>query len=317
MLQIMIFYNIYHVLLYYFRPFIKWFLRKTTRLCELQRICYGENPGAARNIKVEQSLTLSRTREIREAVSYLDAVILEKKFVSTNFESVFDPAINIIVKVKNINVKAHNRFIVSIRKSLEDIWSYKQLLNDVEDLRKTHFDCEDPEHEKKLVLLWSLLMPNEPLENRITKQWQDIGFQGDDPKTDFRGMGLLGLENLLYFASEYSLAASHVLSHSHHPQYGYTFAVVGINLTSMAYHLLKNGPAKTYMYNYKHSFIDISLFHKMYCYLFYEFDKLWMESKPKNMMEFSVIFEQFESIIKDKMADPASVFRINLKIDTI
>jgi hypothetical protein len=32
---------------------------------------------------------------------------------------------------------------------------------------------------------------------RITKQWQDIGFQGDDPGTDFRGMGMLGLHNLM------------------------------------------------------------------------------------------------------------------------
>lgn len=35
------------------------------------------------------------------------------------------------------------------------------------------------------------------LVNRVTKQWQSIGFQGQDPKTDFRGMGILGLENLL------------------------------------------------------------------------------------------------------------------------
>ena len=34
-------------------------------------------------------------------------------------------------------------------------------------------------------------------QNRVSKQWQDIGFQGDDPKTDFRGMGMLGLLNLL------------------------------------------------------------------------------------------------------------------------
>ena len=45
--------------------------------------------------------------------------------------------------------------------------------------------------------LWNLLMPHEKLKARITKQWCDIGFQGDDPKTDFRGMGMLGLANLL------------------------------------------------------------------------------------------------------------------------
>ena len=28
-------------------------------------------------------------------------------------------------------------------------------------------------------------------------QWVDIGFQGKDPSTDFRGAGMLGLEQLL------------------------------------------------------------------------------------------------------------------------
>lgn len=50
--------------------------------------------------------------------------------------------------------------------------------------------------------LWDLLMPTVKLESRITKQWGDIGFQGDDPKTDFRGMGLLGLINLVWVSNE-------------------------------------------------------------------------------------------------------------------
>ena len=39
-------------LFWYFRPIIKGFLRLTTRLCELQRICYGEKAGAPRAIGV-------------------------------------------------------------------------------------------------------------------------------------------------------------------------------------------------------------------------------------------------------------------------
>ena len=34
------------------RPLVKWFLRQTTRLCELQRVCYGETSGAPRTIAV-------------------------------------------------------------------------------------------------------------------------------------------------------------------------------------------------------------------------------------------------------------------------
>lgn len=130
-------------------------------------------------------------------------------------------------------------------------------------------------------------------------------------------MGLLGLDNLLYFSTEYPDVSRHVLSHSVHPKYGYTYAIVGINLTSMAYFLLKDGSAKTYMFNTKHQLPSINLFHKFYCYLFYEFDKLWLESKPENMMEFSIIFKKFENAIRTELADPASVFRINIEVDTV
>ena len=46
--------------------------------------------------------------------------------------------------------------------------------------------------------LWRNLMVDCELTSRISKQWQDIGFQGNNPATDFRGMGLLGLQSLLY-----------------------------------------------------------------------------------------------------------------------
>ncbi|XP_041971007.1 ELMO domain-containing protein 2 [Aricia agestis] len=309
--------NLFSILQWYLRPFIKWFLRKTTKLCELQRICYGDRVGAERTCNVENSLMLSRTRDIREVVSYLDSVVAEGNFIPTNFCSILDPAIGIVVRVKKINLKLHGPFVPSFRRCLEQIWSYRQLIDEVEAVRQIEFDSNNAEHEHKLLTLWNLLMPGTPLESRVSKDWQIIGFQGDDPKTDFRGMGLLGLENLLFFATEYPQASSHVLSHSLHPKYGYTFAIVGINLTSMAYYLLKEGSAKSYMFNARNYLPCIDLFHKFYCYLFYEFDKMWLESKPENIMEFPIIFKKFEMAIRSELGDPASVFRINLEVDTI
>ena len=40
------------VISWYLSPLIKWFLRQATRLCELQRVCYGETGGAPRTIAV-------------------------------------------------------------------------------------------------------------------------------------------------------------------------------------------------------------------------------------------------------------------------
>ena len=58
------------------------------------------------------------------------------------------------------------------------------------------YDKKNDEHEGKLMKLWSTLKPNEELGERKTKKWIDIGFQGDDPATDFRGSGILGLDQL-------------------------------------------------------------------------------------------------------------------------
>ncbi len=42
-------------LMWYLRPLVKGFLRLTTRLCELQRLCYGEKAGAPRTCAVGRS----------------------------------------------------------------------------------------------------------------------------------------------------------------------------------------------------------------------------------------------------------------------
>merc|ERR1712001_415383 len=88
------------------------------------------------------------------------------------------------------------RFVHSLAACLSQVCGYKQLVIEVERLRATAYDADNLLHEQQLLQLWSLLQPGVPLMTRKTKQWQNIGFQGNDPKTDFRGMGLLGLENL-------------------------------------------------------------------------------------------------------------------------
>lgn len=200
---------------------------------------------------------------------------------------------------------------------VEQIWGYKRMLTEIEDLRTTLYCNENSEHERKLLALWNALMPDMKLESRITKQWQEIGFQGDDPSTDFRGMGILGLENLLYFATEYPGTSRHVLSHSHHPRYGYTFAIVGINLTSMAYRLVKSGAVQSHFYNAVKRYPTLQTFHQFYCYLFFEFDLYWMESKPESIMEFSFIQEKFERNIRKTANSDKCLLKMNLSVENI
>lgn len=301
----------------FFRPCIKWFLRKTTKLCELQRICYGEPVGCPRSKGVEHSLSLSKDVNIREMIKFLNKVSKERRMYGATHKTSLEKSIHIVILAKQINPRIHRQFIQSFGRCIEHIWGYRQLFEEVEYLRTTQYDSDNAEHEAKLLKLWSLLMPKTPLKGRVSKQWRNIGFQGDDPKTDFRGMGILGLDNLLYFAEEYPGPVNHVLSHSMHPQYGYAFAIVGINLTSMAYHLFKDGTAKTHVYNVSKSLPSMRVFHQFYCYLFYEFDRFWLEAKPSNVMEFTYIRDIFEKSIRRFFSDPSSVCRINISVDTV
>ncbi|KAF7987687.1 hypothetical protein HCN44_003550 [Aphidius gifuensis] len=309
--------NVWSIISWYFRPLIKWFLHQTTQMCELQRICYGEPSGAPRALGVERSLRQSRNNNIKQLVNNLDNLSRQRIITIKTERGILEEAIHTVLLCKKINPLAHPDFAKSFGKCVELIWGYHQLVAECEERRKIYYDSDNSGHELLLLKLWNLLKPNEPLESRVTKQWQDIGFQGDDPKTDFRGMGLLGLENLVFFAEEYPTAASHALLHSVHPKYGYAYAIVGINITSMALRLLRDGTAKTHIFNTSKTLPTIRAFHQFYSYLFYEFDEFWIESKPNNMMEFSSIQEKFESTIRIALADPTTVFRINLSVDNI
>ncbi|XP_067614971.1 ELMO domain-containing protein 2 [Eurosta solidaginis] len=300
------------------RPFIKWFLHTFTRLCELQRIVYGAQAGASRTRQVERSLMLSQNCEIQQLVKELDTTV--ECCGEEELRLIPQRTINVVQNAKHIKAKIHPDFASLFGTCVLQIWSYRHLLHQVERLRAELYDANNLDHEQKLLELWNRLMPEEPLDGRITKQWQDIGFQGDDPKTDFRGMGILGLENLLYFSREYRDAAHHVLLHSKHPVYGYTFAIVGINLTAMAYRLLKSGDAKVHFYNAAQSLnqaLSLAHFHKFYCYLLFEFDRFWMESGPTNIMDFREIYQRFEILILEALHNDKTLFKTNLVVEYV
>lgn len=75
--------------------------------------------------------------------------------------------------------------------------AYNNLIRKVDELRLAKFSFDNNENSKLIFDLWTALKgEQDPLDTKITKRWTEIGFQGSDPSTDFRGMGLLGLINL-------------------------------------------------------------------------------------------------------------------------
>ncbi|KAF9354784.1 hypothetical protein BGX34_010826 [Mortierella sp. NVP85] len=184
--------------------------------------------------------------------------------------------------------------------ALEKVAATHQLAREINQRVHTKYDSTNPAHEKKLMMLWDLLRPHEKLVERYTKQWTEIGFQGNDPATDFRGMGMLGLDDLVYYAKYYPKSSKHALECSHDEISWYSFAIVGINITAFAvqtlrtrqlqYHLFLNGT-------------DRSVYHELYCFLFHRFNQYWTTLEPKPIiMDFERVFAEFKMKMERQLA---------------
>ncbi|XP_067663128.1 ELMO domain-containing protein 2-like [Haliotis asinina] len=277
------------------RPMIKWILRKVTGKCELLRITYDEDPGAGRTKKIEKSLKRSHQPALKQILSD-DSLIV-------------GDAVKEVLRLKSIVPEVHPNFERCFSVCVCQICGYRRLLQQVEDHRKTKYSTTDKQHEDKLMLLWTSLMPTTKLESRVSKQWTAIGFQGDDPATDFRGMGLLGLDQLLYFIKEYPEITHSLLSQSHHPQYGFSYAILGINFTGMCYDLLKSRKLRTHFYNLTEEAPTMKQFNEVYCCLFYDFIQFWFKEKPRDIMEFGRLRDKFQKLIVRQLKDKQFVLK--------
>ncbi|XP_066450175.1 ELMO domain-containing protein 1 isoform X4 [Eleutherodactylus coqui] len=255
----------------------KFIVRKLTGRCELQRICYKNKPGAGRTLKLESSLKSSKSKLLQSAVAVHPEAI--------------EKTIEDILTLKKVNVDTNPQLAVSLQACLLQIVGYRNLTVEVEKLRREAYDSDNPQHEEMLLTLWKMLKPGVPLEARVSKQWCEIGFQGDDPKTDFRGMGLLGLYNLAKISKmEWEMK-------KFDKAIGYSFAIVGINITDLAYNLLISGALKTHLYNVAPEAPSLHHFQQTFCFLMHEFHKFWIEEDPVDIMEFNRVRNKFHKRI--------------------
>ncbi|TMW67284.1 hypothetical protein Poli38472_012400 [Pythium oligandrum] len=62
------------------------------------------------------------------------------------------------------------------------------------------FEPANAEDNEMVHNLWNALFPTLPYDGRVNPRWRDIGFQNDDPASDFRASGRFALKMLLYFS---------------------------------------------------------------------------------------------------------------------
>ncbi|KAM4120335.1 hypothetical protein ACJW30_03G124100 [Castanea mollissima] len=105
---------------------------------------------------------------------------------------------------------------------------------------QVYFDASRPDHQAALRALWSATYPGQELHGLISDQWKEMGWQGRDPSTDFRGAGFISLENLLFFAKTFSTSFQRLLNKQggNRAAWEYPFAVAGVNITFMIMQML-------------------------------------------------------------------------------
>ncbi|XP_074302710.1 uncharacterized protein LOC141634429 isoform X2 [Silene latifolia] len=113
-------------------------------------------------------------------------------------------------------------------------------LQRLQDRLQVPFDENRPDHQEALRALWDTAFPSVRLNGMISEQWKDMGWQGPNPSTDFRGCGFISLETLLFFGRTYPISFHRLLfkEDGDRATWEYPFAVAGINITFMLIQML-------------------------------------------------------------------------------
>eukprot|EP00434_Breviolum_minutum_P033025 symbB.v1.2.029217.t1/scaffold3172.1/size61981/5 len=125
--------------------------------------------------------------------------------------------------------------------------------NQLSKLASITLDEQNPSHREAMEEYWELMMGKEAAYQERSKRWSDdLGFQGSNPWSDFRGGGLLSLRCLLYLAGKYNQKARVLMEEAKYPSRAwYPFSAAGISLCQLlAVHLRLHarpmlGPVRT------------------------------------------------------------------------
>mmetsp|Transcript_18025 Transcript_18025/g.42128 ORF Transcript_18025/g.42128 Transcript_18025/m.42128 type:complete len:299 (+) Transcript_18025:146-1042(+) len=98
-------------------------------------------------------------------------------------------------------------------------------------LADVKFDSSSSMHEGAVKKLWESLLDGHYQQK--SPRWQDLGFQGDDPRTDFRGGGYLGLQCLCHLGAQHAEETKKMISDARNAGYEYFFAAAAINVCAL------------------------------------------------------------------------------------
>jgi hypothetical protein len=172
----------------------------------------------------------------------------------------------------------------------------EECLQRIQNRIEVSYDSTRPEHQEALKSLWNLAFPGEKLSGLISEQWKEMGWQGKDPSTDFRGGGFISLENLLYFARHFPKSFQNLLRKQEgiRSMWEYPFAVAGVNITFMLIQMLDLEAVKPRSFTGA-TFLKLladneAAFDLLYCITFKMMDNQWL-AMHASYMDFNAVMK--------------------------
>jgi len=224
-----------------------------------------------------------------------------------------DEMVSNIVQAKKWGKDAHPILIANISHCLHSLRVVSLIHSKIMELSQTQFDKKNDDHVELLNRFWKNMKPNTTRTGGlVTDEWSEVGFQGKDPSSDFRGMGLLGLIQLTYFSTHRTDAAIEILRESNHERRFFPFAATGINMTNFVMELLSETRCHKMLFDHLelNSLSDLStasygpetsndtinggceVIHSLFCKVYEDFVDLWVKRDPRDIMSFGTLFNE-------------------------
>jgi hypothetical protein len=276
-----------------------------------QALCTGEKDG-------EENVDM-----IRKFVKYAGkSKTLKRYTLFVPQEQLFEVGTVVyrVVEAKKLN---RNDLIMveNLNRCFETIRIIAVVRNKLEEMRNDQFDIYNEQHVQMLESLW-VALKGQSREGAgiISPEWASLGFQGSDPTTDFRSMGMLGLQQLHFFATRKAEVAKLILAEFSTPGRSFPFAIIGINLTRLVLEMLTARRLHEFIIkrfgnltvNCSLAYLEgpsndadcvaycVALVHEVYCLVFEEFYLVWVERRPVSIMAFTELYSEVEKRMFEK-----------------
>lgn len=196
----------------------------------------------------------------------------------------------------------NERSVPNLRACVEDIKNVNHVIATVHERSQEHFDSNNAQHENALEKLWQLLQPGQSREGgRYSKQWGQIGFQQSDPASDFRGAGVLALDQLVHLAANRNAVACCMLVEPSVEMSRYPWACVGINLTREVVRLLDARVLHPRLFG-KAPDAALGVVHDVYADIFEILHQRWLHAKPDNVLAFPAVLKDTMQFVDKELA---------------